>query len=370
MGAIVSDLEPRLAIDADAAPTGGRGRPGHRVALRRAAVVGLGLEVNVDYVAAVLLDLSGEVLRVEVRSVDPHPPSGNRDQHEVFGLARDVLDGLDHDQSLAGVTVAVPGLVGRDARTVAWAPNVGWEGQELGDRLDATLADVLPGALAPGCVVEVLNDANCAALAEVRHGAARDVDDVVYLTGTVGIGAGIVLGGRLVRGGSGFAGEVGHMPLGRARVRCGCGRTGCWEASVGLLAMLRAVDAEELETPIRSAEKVAERARSEVVVRRALAELGHDLGLGLATLTNMLDPSVLVLGGYFVPLGESVMGPARAVLGERLVPTGRRPPDLRWSQLDIHAAATGAAERSLERVLTGEVSLGPASRVRLRPPSP
>ena len=78
------------------------------------------------------------------------------------------------------------------------------------------------------------NDANCAAYAETHHGAATDSSHVLYLTGTVGIGAGIVEGGDLVRGAAGFAGEVGHMPVGEPSALCGCGRQGCWEASIGL----------------------------------------------------------------------------------------------------------------------------------------
>ena len=87
----------------------------------------------------------------------------------------------------------------------------------------------------------VSNDADCAALAELHHGAGRGTDHLLYLTGTVGIGAGLVDGGRLVRGARGFAGEVGHLPIGEPDARCGCGRLGCWEATIGLHAVLAKV---------------------------------------------------------------------------------------------------------------------------------
>ena len=139
---------------------------------------------------------------------------------------------------LVGSTLAVPGLVRADNRTVAWAPNVGVTGESLAGRVEA--------ALSGRCRVRVSNDANCAAYAETHHGAATDSAHVLYLTGTVGIGAGIVDDGDLVRGAAGFAGEVGHMPVGDPSAVCGCGRRGCWEASIGLHAMLDAVGMTEL----------------------------------------------------------------------------------------------------------------------------
>jgi predicted NBD/HSP70 family sugar kinase len=146
------------------------------------------------------------------------------------------------------------------------------------------------------------------------------------------------------------------MPVGDPTVRCGCGRTGCWEASVGLHAMLRAVEMPELGTPLASAEAVAVRARTDLRVRERLAALGEDVGLGLAVLTQVLDPAVVVLGGYFVPLGELVIGPARRTLEQRVVGPVRGP-ELRVGELGIEAAALGAAERGFTQVFSGEREL-------------
>ena len=136
-------------------------------------------------------------------------------------LARDAVRRTAGDprHALVGATLAVPGLVRADNRTVAWAPNVGLSGDALAARLERELGGV--GLRGP---VRVSNDANCAAYAETHHGAATDSSHVLYLTGTVGIGAGIVEDGDLVRGAAGFAGEVGHMPVGDPAALCGCGR--------------------------------------------------------------------------------------------------------------------------------------------------
>ncbi|MET0930597.1 MAG: ROK family transcriptional regulator [Aeromicrobium sp.] len=353
VGTIVAELEQGRAVTedgtlpADSAPAG-RGRPGRPVTLTGDTIIGLGLEVNVDYVAAVAIDLAGRVVVVETRPVATagRPPSAR----ELVDLATDVRSQLmTGGRSVVSTTVAVPGLVAHDNRTIAWSPNLGWDGR--------TLAAELEAAFGGDCPTTIDNDANCAALAEASHGVATDVQDSLYLTGTIGIGAGIVRRGTLMRGGAGFAGEVGHMPIGDPAALCGCGRHGCWEASVGLRAMLAAVGMEEEATPLRTATAVAERAATDERVRAALETLGLDLGRGLATLAAVLDPAAIVLGGYFVPLGEFIVPAARAVLAERLPSAGLHLPEVRLSSLGIHAAALGAAEHALADVLTGTVPL-------------
>ncbi len=344
VGVIVASLAEAAAVSESAtvAAPGARGRPGRPVSLTGDELLGLGLELNVDYVSAVLLDLGGRVRVSETRPVgdDPLPA--------LLTLARDVVR-RGPPGRLLGAVVAVPGLVRGDDRSVAWAPNL----HVADDVVAAAVEDALGGR----CPVSVGNDANCAAFAESHHGAARGADHALYLTGTVGIGAGIVTDGRLLRGSTGFAGEVGHMPIGDSTATCGCGRTGCWEASIGLHAMLAAAGMPELDTPMRSAAAVAARAAADPRVRETLARLGRDVGLGLAILANVLDPEVIVLGGYFVALGEWVLDPARAALDERLPSPAQRRPDLRLSTLGMEAAALGAAERSLEAVFAGEVSI-------------
>jgi predicted NBD/HSP70 family sugar kinase len=317
----------------------GRGRPGRPVALRDDALVGLGLELNVDYLSLVLLDLTGEVRRHEHR-----PRSTSDGAADLLALVRSVMREYGAAR-VVGAMVAVPGLVRGDDVTVAWAPNLAVDGAALVAALAAEL----------GCPVTITNDANAAAYAESRHGAAVGIEHAVYLTGTVGIGAGVVVDGRPLRGAAGFAGEVGHMPIGDSTAPCGCGRRGCWEASIGLRAMLARVGLPELDTPLSSAEAVARHA-DEPAVAAGLDAVGRDLGRGLATIAHLLNPAVVVLGGYFVPLGERLLAPAREALAARL-PAEVGYPELRLSGLGIEAAATGAAELALDGVFLGEVPL-------------
>ena len=298
VGAIVGDLQACDAVVEDESRPDGAsrsaGRPGRPISLQEGSFVGLGLELNVDYVAAVVLDLSGRILLSETR---PVPAAVDYAGHPVFELAREVGAAFPEERHrLLGATVAVPALVAEDNRTLAWAPNLGIEGTGLARDMEAALAE--------RCLVQIDNDANCAALAEAHHGAATDVEHALYLTGTVGIGAGIINEGRLVRGAAGFAGEVGHLPIGDPHARCGCGRLGCWEASIGLHAMLSEAGMPEMETPLSSAENVVARAAHDPDVADSLERLGRRVGMGLAMLAQVLDPAVIVLGGYFAPLGS------------------------------------------------------------------
>ncbi len=348
IGAIVASLElDELVEDTDpVSETGpdvpaGRGRPGRPVTLTGRTVVGLGVEVNVDYVSVVRMDLSGQVREHETVAVLGHAPLDVIEQLVRHHVAEVRAAG----HRLVGVTAAVPGLVAADAATVRFAPNLHWR--------DLDLAAILRSAAGDGVACTIDNDANCAALAESRHGAASGAADALYLTGTVGIGAGILHHGDLLRGAAGFAGEVGHLPFGDSTVTCACGRVGCWETHVGLRAMLAAVGMPEERTPWESAVAVARRADTDQAVRDGLAAVGTRLGRGVGALASIVDPDVVVLGGYFVPIAPWLLPTAEQALEEHLLFADLHLPEIRLSALDLRAAAIGAAELSLTSVLSG-----------------
>lgn len=352
VGAIVTDLVGAGAVRelGEAARPGERGRPGLLLTLDGGRPVGVGFEVNVEYVAAAVVDLAGATRFAVTRPL----ASPEDDGGALAGLAAVAAETAGwlqaHDLAPAGTTVALPGLVGDDDRSVRWTPNLRLGGP-------ATVAELVDAAFATPGRTRVSNDADCAAVAELRHGSGRGVVHLLYLTGTVGIGAGVIDDGRLVRGGQGFAGEVGHLPIGAPDAQCGCGRTGCWEASVGLHALLAATGLPDIGTPVETAASVAAAAVDSARVRAAVTELGRRLGRGLAVVSGVLDPRAIVLGGYFVPLGQLVLPPAVDELAAALATSHLAVPELRLGSLGTEAAATGAAERSLEAVLTGLVDL-------------
>src|SRR5262249_12544756 len=149
------------------------------------------------------------------------------------------------------------------------------------------------------------------AVAEYLALQGSDIHDLIYVTGETGIGGGIISGGRLLRGASGFAGEIGHMPLDPGGAVCACGRRGCWGTMVGLGALLRlaADDADPVRDPAADLEgRLAElRRRAAAGDERTVAafdRVAEHLGVGIALLTDVLNPRAVVLGGYFTHVGE------------------------------------------------------------------
>jgi len=247
------------------------------------------------------------------------------------------------------VGVGFPGMVDR-AGVLRFAPH-------LGAAAGADVRSLVSHRL-EGEPVQVANDANCTAVGELSLGAARGFDDVLVVTLGTGIGGAIVMGGRIVTGAHGFAGEIGHMVVDPNGPPCPCGNRGCWEryASGGGLARLarEAALAGTLEAAAALAGGDPEAVRGEHVTsaaasgdpgaRRVVEELGWWLGLGLANLVALLDPEVVVVGGGLARAGDMLLDPARAALAGLVEGGGTRPcVPIRQAALGEHAGAIGAA---------------------------
>ena len=206
--------------------------------------------------------------------------------------------------------VAVPGLTRRADGFVHLAPNLGWKGVEPGRHARRGSPPALER-------VRVGNEADLGALGEHRRGAGRGCDHLVFVSGEVGIGAGLIIEGRPMLGAAGYAGEAGHMLVNPDGRQCTCGAFGCWETEAGEAALLRARGCPRgarWRRRRRSLERVT--AGDEAAVA-AVAEIGHWLGVGVGNLVNLLNPEVVVLGGIFQPLfpflREPMLGRPRAV---------------------------------------------------------
>jgi predicted NBD/HSP70 family sugar kinase len=362
VSSLVAELVERglLREGAAEAERGAMGRPGQLVELDGRTVCGVGAEVNVDYLAVTALNLSGEVVseRRDPMDVAHLDPGTTLDR-----LARLILEAVAtvaaRGGQTVGVTLAVPGLVKSAAGALALAPNLGWREVPVVDAMTEKLGG-------PSYPVWVDNEANLAALAAYSEMAAEaKVQDLVLLTGAVGVGGGVVAGGHLLRGGHGFSGEVGHMPIAPAGGTCGCGRTGCWETVVGLKALLaKAADADD---PVRDPSLDVKRRLAEITGRAeagddrtlaALADVGHWLGIGGAILVNILNPDILVLGGYFATLGPWLTEPLeRAIRDGVIAPDGGGCRVIR-SDLGFTAAVRGGAQISLDQVFIDPTLVG------------
>jgi predicted NBD/HSP70 family sugar kinase len=328
------------------------GRPRSALAVNGDVHCGVGLEINVDYLAVCVADLLHRVRFHRVEAVDNRDVSTARVLDRAGRLIGTALEAAAGEElSVAGVGVAVPGVVEVDAGRLLLAPNLGWTDvavtTELAERLHGSQVPMLAD-----------NEANLAALGELWLGLGREIDDYVHVSGEIGIGAGVIVGGALFRGSHGFAGEMGHVVVDPDGPPCSCGGRGCLERVAGKEAILRAAGLPtEVGTSLGHAESavpelLAMLTRAEPAALDAVRQAGIALGLGLADVANVLDPGTIVLGGIYAPLAPWLAEPLEAALARQVIAARWRPIQVRPSALGPDAAVRGAAGWIVERVLS------------------
>ena len=310
----------------------------------------MGLTIGVDIggtkIAAGVVDDQGKIL---ARARRPTPSDNPGKVEDVIADAiRELVAGYE----VEAVGLGAAGFVGDDRSTILFAPNLAWRHEPLREAIERRLA--LPA------VIE--NDANAAAWAEVRFGAAAGESNVVVVTVGTGIGGGIVVNGQLLRGRYGVAAEIGHLSMVPDGRRCGCGNDGCWEQYASGRALVAEARAIATRAP-QSAERMLELAGGRPgaidgpVVTTAAREgddaaleafriVGTWLGRGIADLAAVLDPAVFVLAGGVSSAGDLLREPAWQEYLARLTGRGYRPnADLRVARLGgDEAGIIGAAD--------------------------
>jgi len=299
-------VEVDLAWESAPVGTGGAGRPSIVVA-PSPTTYALAVEIGVEQLTAARVGLGGVVLDRRELAQTPADHDPARTVARIRDLLAELTGGAVAAEACLGLGVAVCGLVRADDGTVRLAPNLGWH--------DVPLGRMLSDELDPQLTVSVGNEADLGARAEHLRGAGADVDDLIYLSGEVGVGAGIILGGRPAGGSGGYAGEVGHMLVNPGGRPCRCGRAGCWETEVGEDAVLLATGAARGST---LADVLIADAAGDVRVRAGLAVIGTWLGVGLANLVNLVNPELIVFGGLTRLLFPAVEPAVRAALDAAL----------------------------------------------------
>lgn len=308
----------------------------------------LGIDIGGTQLRAAVVEPSGRIVDRDRRPTPAEDPTSL-----VESLAGVLAEARERHGPLP-VGIGIAGLVTADG-TVRYGPNIGIR--------DLPLAALLHERT--DLEVVVANDASVAALGEQRAGAARDHREVVLVTLGTGVGGGVVVRGRLLTGAGGFAGELGHVVVAEGGRPCPCGNRGCIEAyasgsAIGALARDRLVDPTTVSS-LRELDHVAgpevtAAARSgDGVAIEVLTEAGSWLGVALASVVNVLDPEVVLLGGgaaaasspWLLPAASDSM--AAHLVGSRW----RTPPPVRLAELGDDAGVVGAAMLALDGLRTG-----------------
>ncbi len=250
---------------------------------------------------------------------------------------------LPADTDIVGIGVAVVGIVRRTDGLVSMAPNLGWRDEPLGEALAEALGPDIPLAFA--------NESDLAALAEHRRGAARGIDDLVLIWGSIGVGGGLIIGGAPLVGDSGYGGEVGHIPVNPDGMPCRCGSFGCWETEVGGSAVLRRAGVAPEAGAAGMRTLLGDAEAGSPVALAAFAETGRWLGIGLAGIINILNPRLVLLGNFLAAGYPYIRSSLQAELDRRVLPATRRLVRVAPTGLGEDAPLLGAAELAFEPLL-------------------
>ena len=292
IGDLVAELTAAgLVLERASVARGRAGRPSLMVTPRADGAYVLGVDLGVRHLTVGRIGLGGELLeRVEVPS---------RGDWSALDVTVETVAGTAHRLRAAapagarcvGVGLSVPGVIRHEDGLLRFAPNLGWVDLPLGGELSNRLA--LP--------VVVGNDADLAALAEHWRGVAAGFEHVIVMSGEIGVGGGIIVDGRPLRGRGGYAGEIGHLRVNPEGRRCRCGSWGCLETEIGVEALLLAAGRPP-ETGIAGfREVIAAAAVGDPDARRSAERVAGWLGAATGMLVNTFNPDIVV---YCGPLGE------------------------------------------------------------------
>src|SRR2546428_1026378 len=280
------------------------------------------------------IDLGGTQVRVALARSDARLVASIKTKTSLLGTPQGLVDWASSEidrhrgrEKVRSITIAAPGPIDVKRGVLVNPPNLPWQNVPLAAMLGR----------ATGAKVQLANDADMAGLGEFHHGAGRGTRNMVYITWSTGVGGGLIIDGKLHRGGHGTAGEVGHMIIDPNGPLDNCGQRGCLEAFVSGTALAR-------ETGHPAAELFADAARGDRHPRMVVERAARYMGIALISLTNVLDPEMFVIGGG-IPLSLALVQPTmlETLRSSPFIKPARRP-RLRRARLGDRAGQVGAVE--------------------------
>ncbi|MCE4556971.1 ROK family transcriptional regulator [Roseateles cellulosilyticus] len=338
-------------VEREVIATGDLGRRPTPLFIDPARLVLLGAEVGIESVRVVATSLTGEVRASDIASYGRHRTAEACLASLAATLVK-VTQQLEARQQVLGIGVGLPGGVNEARGVLHFAPNLGWRDLPFA----AWLGEHLRGTALEGVPLFIQNEADVAALGEREFNPSPAADPLLYVSINQGLGAGVIVGDRLLTGNRGFAGEVGHMVLQLGGPRCSCGRRGCAEALITTRAMLGTGDGGV--TALRSLSEVrAHLLDEDPETLRTVASAGRYLGVLLQNLATAYDPGCIVLGGAALELGDPFVAPALDTLADYAAAAHLPAPTVRTSRFGVNAVAVGAAALARYRLTRPAVPL-------------
>lgn len=327
----------------DKLSTGQRGRPTSVLSPTSGKVIALGLQVNVSTLGAYLVDLSGTVLAHECVSGDFSEADPTSTLRKLARIARRVLrEGSSTGALFLGSSLALPGLFSDDTLTIA--PNLGWRNIPREEILHP---------LHNLAVTLVANEADLAAYAVAfpRPGVPEGPDSFIYVSGEVGIGAGLIINHQPLSGAHGWSGEIGHICVEPEGDICSCGARGCLETVAGLKALGHAAGLGDNA----STREILQHAGHSSRAQNAMTHAGHALGQALSAVVNTVDISQVYLGGLVAEIAPYLLPSLREELATRVLQAPWHTPQIDILPRSEALSLRGGAHRVLELIVDNPI---------------
>lgn len=353
ISSIVSYLIKKNLVKETGLSSSGVGRKGILLKLNPKAYYVVGVDLGTLNTIAVVVDLEGKIMeRVE------HPTNSERSKDKVIERLKAVIHEVItasniNIQKIAGIGLAVPGLVDSKKGIMLITPNFGWRNTPIGEILEKEFHTP----------IFIDNNNNVMALGEAEFGIAQGVRNFVCINVGMGIGSGIVINGELYRGETESTGEIGHTTVDYNGPKCSCGNYGCLEVMAAAPAIAkRAVKAvkEGKKTLISelvnsnldeiSAAIVAEAAnKGDKLAQEIIEKTGEYLGTGIANIINLFNPQMVIIGGGVAQAGDLIFNPLKKTMEKRAFPVPAKVAKIVASSLGRDCTVIGAATLVLKK---------------------
>ncbi len=356
IGAIVADLVDAGLVEERAGVTSTVGRPSLLVAPVATSAVVLAFELRVERLIGSLIGLGGDVLK---RIEHPHMRAGFGVKiavEQIVAMSITLLEHVPEGSAWVGTGISIPGSVEAEKGRIRLAPNLGWENVSLGEPLMSAMRE----QFGDPPLVTIRNDSDLGAISEHLRGAAAGAANMIYISGEIGVGGGVVVDNRLLDGVGGFAGEVGHMVIDPDGPECRCGSFGCWEMFIGLDSVIRSTGNDPEFVELAETLRQADDRRESALV--GLQSVGRSIGIGISNLVNIFNPEAVVLGGHLRELLPYVEQPVTDMV-TRALPASRAGVRIVPASIAIGSSLMGAAEAGFEELLADPIGVMNSSSV-------
>jgi glucokinase-like ROK family protein len=308
----------------------------------------IGIDLGVNYILGVLTDLNGNIC------VEKQSEFSLSTYEDILSELFSIIDSLvaaapKCPYGIVGIGIGVPGIVNKESK-ILLAPNLDWRNVELKPDVEEKY----------GVPVVIENEANAGAYGEKKFGVGKEFDNIIYVSVGIGIGAGLILNGKLYRGNNGFSGELGHMTIDVNGPKCSCGNRGCWELYASEKFLLN--EAQRAGLQVESGRKVSletimEMARSgDAQALEVLSKTGRFLGVGINNIIHTFNPDQVIVGNRIAEAKTWLNPPIHQWIENQSLWFSQKDLQINFSGLLTHSAALGVAAFSTEKFINRSLS--------------